>query len=84
MRDGSSYNGEFRENKIDGIGIFIWPDKRHYTGQWVNNVMHGTGIMIWPDGRSYEGGYCILFMEATIKVKRKGKALILGVTEENT
>ena len=28
--DGSYYNGEFLENKINGTGTYNWPDGRKY------------------------------------------------------
>jgi hypothetical protein len=66
MKDGSSYNGEFNQNMLEGLGtyqtitylgIFIWADRRHYTGTWVANKMQGRGFMMSPDGRAYEGRY---------------------------
>jgi hypothetical protein len=50
MEDGSNYNGEFKDNMMDGLGniinilrkgIYIWNDKKHYTGNWRENMMHG-------------------------------------------
>ena len=55
--DGSSYNGEWYENKINGRGIYQWPDGRKYEGEWKENNMHGKGIYQWKDGKKYEGEY---------------------------
>ena len=30
--DGSKYEGEWKNNKIEGEGIYIWSDQRKYTG----------------------------------------------------
>ena len=48
---------EWFENKINGSGIYIWPDGRKYNGEWKDNNMHGKGIYTWKDGRMYEGDY---------------------------
>jgi hypothetical protein len=40
---------------MEGMGIFIWPDKKKYIGQYKNDKKCGYGIFIWPDNRKYEG-----------------------------
>ncbi len=55
--DGSSYTGDWHENKISGIGIYYWLDGRKYEGEWSENNMEGIGMYLWSDGRSYEGLY---------------------------
>jgi hypothetical protein len=32
--DGKSYEGDFREDKRDGVGIFKWGDGKEYCGEW--------------------------------------------------
>ena len=56
-KDGSTYNGQFRDSSINGIGIYTWSDGRKYSGSWVKNKMQGSGRFTWPDGRIYEGEY---------------------------
>ena len=34
--DGRQYQGEYVDDKKQGVGIFIWPDGRQYEGQWLN------------------------------------------------
>ena len=51
------YTGEWRKNKISGIGIYSWLDGRKYQGEWLDNNMEGMGIYIWNDGRMYQGQY---------------------------
>jgi len=31
------YYGEWRDNKIDGLGMYSWPDGRKFYGAWKNN-----------------------------------------------
>ena len=42
---------------MNGIGIFIFKDKRKYEGQFVNNKMEGYGITSWPDGKLFIGSF---------------------------
>ena len=46
-----------KENKINGVGTYLWNDGRKYIGEWKNNDMSGNGVYSWPDGRKYEGEY---------------------------
>ena len=32
FRDGRKYIGEFKKDKRDGMGIYLWPDGRMYFG----------------------------------------------------
>eukprot|EP00331_Platyophrya_macrostoma_P016829 CAMPEP_0176466106 /NCGR_PEP_ID=MMETSP0127-20121128/37690_1 /TAXON_ID=938130 /ORGANISM="Platyophrya macrostoma, Strain WH" /LENGTH=328 /DNA_ID=CAMNT_0017859201 /DNA_START=25 /DNA_END=1012 /DNA_ORIENTATION=- len=57
ISDGSRYQGEFRENNIDGHGVYEWADGRRFEGEWKDNKMEGRGIFTWPDGREYHGDY---------------------------
>ena len=44
-------------NKMEGSGVFTWPDGRKYDGEYVDDKKEGNGIFFWPDGRKYEGGW---------------------------
>ena len=44
--DGSRYVGEFKSNKPDGWGTFIYPPNQMYSkfeGEWKNGVRNGVG-----------------------------------------
>ena len=55
--DGSTYNGQWLDNKIEGFGTYLWIDGRKFYGQWKSNDMHGHGIYIYADGIRYDGDY---------------------------
>ena len=55
--DNRVYKGEWKDNKMDGIGVFLWEDNKKYIGEYKNDKKDGFGIFIWPDGRRYEGGW---------------------------
>ncbi len=55
--DGSKYEGEFKDGKRHGQGIWIRPDGAKYKGEWVDDKPCGQGILIFTDGKKYEGGW---------------------------
>ncbi|KAL9651759.1 hypothetical protein ABK040_014015 [Willaertia magna] len=49
--NGCSYEGNFVKGKMEGFGVYTFPDKiTKYEGEWVNNRMHGKGRYTSPDG----------------------------------
>lgn len=44
-------------NKMEGNGVFTWPDGRKYVGDYADDKKEGHGVFFWPDGRKYEGGW---------------------------
>ena len=42
-------------NKMEGQGVFSWPDSRKYEGEYKDDKKEGYGVFHWPDGRKYEG-----------------------------
>ena len=52
-----TYEGEFKDNCITGIGFYTWANKDSYKGSFVNGKMHGKGLYKWPDGGEYYGDY---------------------------
>ncbi|OMJ71859.1 hypothetical protein SteCoe_29831 [Stentor coeruleus] len=49
------YQGEWRNNKKHGKGVYKWADGRVYSGNWKKDLYDGYGKMIWPDGSKYKG-----------------------------
>ena len=45
--DGRQYNGEGKNNKMEGRGIFEWPDGRKYDGEYRDDKKEGKGIFYW-------------------------------------
>ena len=45
--DRRKYNGEWKNNKMDGNGIFEWPDGRTYDGEYKDDKKHGYGLFKW-------------------------------------
>jgi len=51
------YEGDWKNDKIEGKGKMIWKDGSIYEGEWSNNLKEGKGIQIWPNGQKYEGNF---------------------------
>jgi hypothetical protein len=50
-----AFDGEFVNNKRNGVGTFTWGNGDMFKGQFLDNMMHGEGTFEWNDGRKYEG-----------------------------
>ena len=37
-------------NKMEGYGVFVWPDGRRYEGDYVDDQMNGRGTLRWKSG----------------------------------
>ena len=51
------YEGDWKNDKIEGKGKMIWKDGEVYEGEWSNNLKEGKGIETWMDGQKYEGNF---------------------------
>ena len=51
------YKGEFRENKKQGKGTYIWANGNLYEGDFVDDEPSGRGKFVFVGGDQYEGEY---------------------------
>jgi hypothetical protein len=49
LRGAGRYEGEWRDDKKHGRGIFTWSDGNTYEGDWVVDKRHGRGIYTWAN-----------------------------------
>ena len=56
-KNGSKYQGEFKNNLFHGKGIYNWHNKNTYDGNWKNGKMSGFGKYTYSDGSYYEGEF---------------------------
>lgn len=49
------YKGSWKEDKMDGFGIYKYISGAVYSGEWVNNKHEGSGTYEFPDGTVYSG-----------------------------
>ena len=49
-KDGSKYEGEFKNGRLSGQGTFTWLDGVKYVGGFKAGKRHGQGTYTWLDG----------------------------------
>jgi len=54
-KNGDSYDGEWKNGKKNGYGVYVSEDGQIYEGYWVDNRKEGQGKEVDPDGNIYEG-----------------------------
>lgn len=45
--DGRKFEGQWKNNKMEGYGVFTWPDGRRYEGEYVDDKKEGKGVFYW-------------------------------------
>jgi len=53
--NGDSYDGEWKEGKREGRGIYEFANGDSYDGEWKEDKPEGRGIQRWADGDYYDG-----------------------------
>ena len=53
--DGAYYDGYFRNQQFEGLGIMRYANKALYVGYWERGIQHGKGKLTEPDGTEYFG-----------------------------
>jgi hypothetical protein len=49
------YEGEWKEDKMEGRGVYHYSNGDIYDGEWKDNLHHGSGTYYFTDGSRYEG-----------------------------
>jgi len=55
--DGSTYNGEWSGETMNGMGVYNFSNGNIYKGNFVNGKMEGKGTLTFPDGKIYQGEF---------------------------
>ncbi len=55
FEDESSYEGEWKNGKRDGLGILCWKDVSKFIGEFIEDKVLGFGKLIHEDGDVYTG-----------------------------
>mgnify|MGYP006124198093 CR=1 FL=1 len=51
MKDDSVYKGLWKDDNINGKGVYEWPNGKKYDGFWKNNKFDGFGKYVFkPKG----------------------------------
>ena len=72
--NGTKYDGEFFENKINGKGKYTYANGDFYEGDFVNGIRTGKGKYIYATGNVYEGDF------VNGKITGKGKMVFKSGT----
>ncbi len=83
--NGNRYEGEWKNNLIEGYGILYFSNGNRYEGEWKNCKSEGYGIIYFFNGDRYEGqfkngkseGYGIFYSSLGFKYKSYFKINIL-------
>lgn len=49
------FEGDYKNDKKDGRGVFTWASGNIYKGEYIEDERCGNGQMLWTDGSMYEG-----------------------------
>lgn len=49
------YDGEWKDDKMDGYGVYLYSNGDKYEGYWTEGCQNGKGKYTFTDGSSYEG-----------------------------
>mmetsp|Transcript_26304 Transcript_26304/g.60925 ORF Transcript_26304/g.60925 Transcript_26304/m.60925 type:complete len:357 (+) Transcript_26304:298-1368(+) len=52
---GSTYEGEVRDGKRHGLGVYTWKQGDSYSGMWFMGLMHGLGVAEYASEAAYLG-----------------------------
>ncbi len=55
--DGSKYQGNFRNGKYDGQGVYTFTNGNKYVGEFKNGKSNGQGTLTYADGGKYTGNW---------------------------
>lgn len=70
----ATYEGEVKNGKADGVGIFTFSDGSTYEGKVKKNKIHGKGKYTDTNGNVYEGKFS--FGSIKSKVDKKTRSVI--------
>lgn len=53
--DGRFFQGFYKEDEKNGLGVYSWPDGRMFFGNWTKGMINGEGIEVSADGMKVKG-----------------------------
>lgn len=55
--ENGKYEGEYKNDCMNGQGIFTWDNGDRYVGSFMDDMMHGQGTYHYASGNRYTGEY---------------------------
>lgn len=77
------YEGEWLNNRKEGVGIEHYQDKSFYEGEFHDGLKEGSGRYIWCDGSIYEGGWVKNSLEGYGTYKFQDGSYCTGMWKDN-
>ena len=82
--NGDIYMGEWKNNKIEGVGKYYFYNGTRYEGEWKNNKREGYGIFYYSNGNKLEGEWKNDIIEGIgILYNSKGGSIYEGEWKNN-
>jgi hypothetical protein len=57
MNKADKYEGEWKDGKQSGQGVYTWADGKRYEGGFEDGDLSGRAVMWLPDGRIFDGAW---------------------------
>ncbi|MDG1715128.1 hypothetical protein [Lacinutrix sp.] len=78
------YSGDWKNEKRNGLGTYVWEDGQKYTGHWKNDVRHGKGAVYFKNREIISGVWINGKLEGeVIKKTKDGKILEKSIYKNN-
>lgn len=78
------YSGDWKDEKRNGFGTYIWEDGQKYVGYWKDNLRHGKGVVYFKNGEFIEGTWVLGKLNGlVIKKDSKGYFLEKSMYKDN-
>ena len=55
--DGSKYDGDWKNDKKNGKGLYYWTNGDHYSGDWLDDHRTGNGVYYYKNGDIFYGQF---------------------------
>ena len=85
--NGDKYDGEFKDDKMEGHGVYIYTNGEKYVGVWKDDKKHGHGVYTGAPTRgtsdTYDGQYKDDKKNGNGKFTSKGGNIEEGVWQDN-
>jgi 4-amino-4-deoxy-L-arabinose transferase-like glycosyltransferase len=70
------YSGDWKNDKRNGLGTYVWEDGQKYVGHWKNDVRHGKGAVSFKNGERLEGVWTNGKLNGKVIKKTKNDVII--------
>ncbi|WP_159519436.1 MORN repeat-containing protein [Sunxiuqinia indica] len=78
------YWGEWKDDKREGKGTFVWENEQRFVGEFKNNLRNGKGILFYPNGNQLEGTWVNDTLQGAVTLKSQdGKIIEESIFEDN-